>query len=358
LRLQKRRRQGRGQQPGRKHFGRFVQRLCGFELRFLPLIAQKLRGESGLKKKNLIMGTRGSMLALRQSELIKAGLLARFPDLDVQLRVIKTTGDKITDVPLARVGGKGLFVKEIEEALLAGEIDLAVHSMKDVPSELPEGCTIGAVPRREDPRDVLVSVVAESLEALPSGAVVGTSSLRRGAQVLRLRPDVTVESLRGNLDTRLRKAREGRYDAVILAAAGIRRMGWEESITAYLNPEVFLPAIGQGAIGIEIREGDGAVGEWVNSLHDPDTADAVEAERGFLKELEGGCQVPIGGHAKVSVDEVALTGLVASLDGRTVHEASGSAPRDEAETLGRRLAQQVLAAGAKEILDAVYCPQP
>jgi len=304
--------------------------------------------------RTLRIGTRGSLLALRQSEQVKAALSAMHPELRIELKIIKTTGDKILDVPLAKVGGKGLFVKEIEEALLARQVDLAVHSMKDVPAMLPEGLEIAAVPAREDPRDVLVSGKAGTLEELPHGAVIGTGSLRRGAQALALRPDLRVETLRGNLDTRLRKARDGGYDAVILAAAGLHRMGWKDRITAYLDPDVFIPAIGQGALGIEVRADDREVWGLLRGLHDVPTAAAVTAERAFLKELEGGCQVPIGGHAQVRGASVALTGLVASLDGRTLYRETLQAPCEEAERLGRELARELLDRGARTILEEVY----
>ncbi len=304
----------------------------------------------------LRIGTRGSLLALTQSEWVKAELERRWPGCRVELNIIKTTGDKILDVPLAKVGGKGLFVKEIEDALLDGAVDLAVHSMKDVPAVLPAGLEIGAVPRREDARDVLISHAGLPLSELPEGALVGTSSLRRAAQLRNLRPDLTVENLRGNLDTRLRKVREGRYDAVILAAAGIHRMGWKERITSYLEAAHFLPAIGQGALGIEIRTDDEAVRSLLVPLHDPDTAAAVRAERSLLKELEGGCQVPIAGFAQV-VDgsRLELAGLVASIDGKTVYRRVRSAPCEEAQALGRGLARELLEAGARRILDEIYC---
>ncbi|HOV85172.1 MAG TPA: hydroxymethylbilane synthase [Syntrophobacteraceae bacterium] len=307
-----------------------------------------------MARTRLRIGTRGSLLALRQSENVKRDLESLWPDLQVELRIIKTTGDKILDVPLAKVGGKGLFVKEIEDALLAGEVDLAVHSIKDVPSVLPEGLEIGAVPRREDPRDVLVLGKGKTLEDLPPGAAVGTSSLRRGAQLRRERPDIEVLNLRGNLDTRLRKLREGRYDAVVLAAAGLHRMGWEDQITLYLDPSRFIPAVGQGAIGIEVRKDDPRVAARIRPLHDEATSLAIRAERSLLKELEGGCQVPIGGHARIENGRIRLSGLVASLDGMEVHVISAEASIEEAEALGRRLAGELLEAGARRILDEIY----
>jgi hydroxymethylbilane synthase len=312
------------------------------------------RQGTNVTKRRLRIGTRGSLLALTQSTFIKRSLEQFWPDLQVALTIIKTTGDKIQDVPLAKVGGKGLFVKEIEDALLAGDVDLAVHSMKDVPAELPGGLEIGVVPEREDPRDVLVAARGNGLADLPQGGVVGSSSLRRAAQVKRLRPDLRVEMLRGNLDTRLRKLESGQYDAIILAAAGLHRMGWKDRITAYFDPAEFLPAIGQGALGLEFRSDDEATQRLVRPLHHADTAAAVEAERAFLQRLEGGCQVPIGGHAIVSGDRVALSGLVASLDGREIITRQGTAPRAEAAQLGRRIAGELLDAGARRILEDVY----
>ncbi|GKT08467.1 hydroxymethylbilane synthase [Desulforhabdus sp. TSK] len=310
--------------------------------------------EDALTNRTLRIGTRGSLLALKQSTMVKETLESLWPGLRVELHIIKTTGDKILDVPLAKVGGKGLFVKEIEDALLAEEVDLAVHSIKDVPALLPPGLEIGAIPRREDPRDVLITRSGEGLEALPPGARVGTSSLRRSAQLKTLRPDFDIQNLRGNLDTRLRKLHEGMYDAILLAAAGIHRMGWEDKISHYLDRDAFIPAIGQGAIGIELRSADVEVRQILAPVHDADTAVAVEAERSLLRELEGGCQVPIGGHALVQGDHVTLTGLVASLDGRRVFRVTRSAERQEAEVLGREVARALLDRGARQVLAEIY----
>lgn len=307
-----------------------------------------------MKRRRIVIGTRGSKLALRQSLMVKEALENLWEGLEVELSIIKTTGDKITDVPLAKVGGKGLFVKEIEDALLAGSVDLAVHSIKDVPAELPSGLIIGAIPKREDPRDVLVSVSYRSLMDLPQGAVVGTSSLRRTVQIRMLRPDLKVETLRGNLDTRLRKVKEGLFDAVILAAAGIHRMGWHEVIAEYLDPQEFLPAVGQGALGIEIREDDREIAELVSKIHDKTTAFSVTAERSFLRELEGGCQVPIGCHCFVENGAVRLVGMIASLDGATVVRDEIKGRLDEAEMLGRKLAQELRRKGGEEILKSIY----
>jgi hydroxymethylbilane synthase len=294
-------------------------------------------------------------LALTQSEWVKAAIERQWPGCRVELRVIKTTGDRILDVPLAKVGGKGLFVKELEDALLDGSIDLAVHSMKDVPAILPQGLEIGAIPKREDPRDVLISLNGEDLPGLPLRARLGTSSLRRASQIKHLRPDLEIENLRGNLDTRLRKLQEGRYHAIILAAAGMHRMGWKERITAYLDPAQFLPAIGQGALGIEIRSEDDELRQLLAPLHDPITAVAVQAERSFLKKLEGGCQVPIAGNARVLDGcRVELSGLVASVDGRQIFRRTRSAPCEDAKSLGRSLARDLLDDGARAILEEIY----
>ncbi len=307
-----------------------------------------------MSREILRIGTRGSLLALTQSGAVRDAIQALHPSVRVELVVIKTTGDKILDVPLAKVGGKGLFVKEIEEALLSGAVDLAVHSMKDVPAEVPERLAIVVIPKREDARDALVSRGATRLDELPPGARVGTSSLRRAAQLLMLRSDLVIESLRGNLDTRLRKAEEGVFDAVVLAAAGLHRMGWKKRIASYFDAEAFIPAVGQGAIGIETRKDDVELLKLLAPLHDPETAVAVAAERGFLDALQGGCQVPIGGHARVLGSEVELTGLVAATDGKARFHAVRRGAVCDAEALGRALAQELLDAGAKIILDEVY----
>lgn len=312
------------------------------------------RGASETAPGRLTIATRGSQLALWQAGWVKSGIEARFPGTRVELKVIKTTGDKITDVPLAQVGGKGLFVKEIEEALLNGSADLAVHSMKDVPAELPEGLELSAVPEREDPRDAFIANAWERLEDLPRGARVGSSSLRRQAQLRSFRPDLVVETLRGNVDTRLKRLDEGRFDAILLAAAGVRRLGWGHRVRQYLPEGVCLPAIGQGALGIETRTGDAALLPVSRHFNHPPTADAVRAERAFLARLEGGCQVPIAGRAVIEGGRVRLTGLVASLDGARVIRRSASAPRAEAEALGVALAEAVLKAGGADILEEVY----
>lgn len=305
-------------------------------------------------RRSLVLGTRGSRLAIWQAEWVQAKLRDIAPDVTVTLRRIKTSGDKILDVPLAKIGGKGLFVKEIEEALLQGEIDLAVHSMKDVPTALPDGLEILCMPAREDPRDALISRDARVLDQLPRGARVGTSSLRRQAQLLHRRPDLTIGMLRGNLDTRLRKLRDGEFDAVVLAAAGLRRMGWAEQITEYVPPEVSLPAIGQGALGLEGRRDDLFVRGVVAALDHPPTRMAVTAERALLERLEGGCQVPIAAHATLSGERLHLDGLVASVDGRRLVRDSVEGAASSARELGLRLAEQLLRQGGEAILKEIY----
>jgi hydroxymethylbilane synthase len=305
-----------------------------------------------MAKNVLKIGSRGSQLALWQANWVKARLEQK--GYQVEIIKIKTTGDKILDVPLAKVGGKGLFVKEIEEALLRNEIDLAVHSMKDVPSQLPGPLHLAAIPKREDPRDALISRRDLRLSNLPSGAKIGTSSLRRQAQLWAYRSDLEFVMLRGNLDTRLRKVEQGEFDAIILAAAGLHRMEWSDRITEYLSPEVSLPAIGQGALGIECRREDPEVNSQIAFLNDPETACTVTAERALLIRLEGGCQVPIAGHATLSDGEITLEGRVATLDGREVLRERQRAPISDAARLGTRVAESLLAKGADKILKAVY----
>ncbi len=331
-----------------------------------------------MKNERLTIGTRGSKLALWQAEFVKRNLQNMSPGLMIVILKIKTTGDKILDVPLSQVGGKGLFVKEIEEALLRGDADIAVHSMKDVPTDFPEGLHLSAVCEREDPRDALI--VSDALQmkrrgarvkcrtanverqksktslifALPEQAKIGTSSLRRSCQLLSMRPDLRIEQLRGNLDTRLRKLDEGQFDAIVLAAAGVKRLGWQDRITEILPPDISLPAIGQGAIGIECRINDERVNRLIAGLNHQETFIAVRAERAFLRELEGGCQVPIAGYARLIGKKIVMHGLVGSISGDRVIRASIKGDPGRAETLGISLAQEVLAKGAKEILDDVY----
>jgi hydroxymethylbilane synthase len=272
----------------------------------------------------------------------------------IRLERIRTSGDKILDVPLAKIGGKGLFVKEIEEALAGGDIDLAVHSMKDVPSVLPEGLAIICVPAREDARDALLTRNHVGFRALPTGARVGTSSLRRQAQLLAHRSDLNVVMLRGNVNTRLRKLQEGEFDAIVLAAAGLTRLGWAEHVTEYLPPALSLPAVGQGALGIESRADDTFVRELLDPINDHRTSVAVSAERAFLDRLEGGCQVPIAGHAVLENHTVRFEGLVASIDGTQVIRDRIEGPVEQAAPLGTALADRILNAGGRRILDQIY----
>ncbi len=304
--------------------------------------------------KRLSIGTRGSKLALWQSEWVKVKLEEAYPGLNVELVRIKTTGDKILDSPLSKIGGKGLFVKEIEDALFSGRIDLAVHSMKDVPVQLPPGLVLCCYPKREEVRDALVARNNMKLHELPWGAKLGTSSLRRAAQILHLRPDLQVQSLRGNVDTRLRKLDEGQYDAIILAAAGLKRLGLEHRISQYLEPDEVLPAIGQGALGLEVREDDKEMIESLSFLNHVATELAVKAERAFLRKLEGGCQVPIAAYATVHNHTLNLTGMVAELDGSRLVKGSLEGPTEDPELTGTRLAEELLERGADEILKKVY----
>ncbi len=302
----------------------------------------------------LRIATRKSPLALWQANHVRDALLARHPELEVELVTMTTQGDKILDTPLAKVGGKGLFVKELETGMLEGRADLAVHSMKDVPVEFPEGLGLAAVLPREDPRDVLISNEYSSIEALPQGARVGTSSLRRQCQLRRIRPDLEVLDLRGNVNTRLAKLDKGDYDAILLAAAGVKRMGWEERITELLAPEQFIPAIGQGAIGIEIRTDDTRVRPLIEELNDGQTATRIRAERALNEALQGGCQVPIAGYSEISHGVIVLRALVGRPDGSEMVQGVISGRPDDAEELGQVLAEDLLSRGARQILDDVY----
>lgn len=304
-------------------------------------------------QKLIKIGTRKSLLALAQSNGIKAQIEARYPDVTVELVKIMTKGDKILDVPLAKVGGKGLFVKELEEAMLSREVDIAVHSMKDVPAELPDELHLALITPREDPRDAFISNNYKSLAELPQGAKIGTSSLRRRAQLAKIRPDLVIEDLRGNLDTRLRKLDEGQYDAIILAAAGLNRLQLDRATTYFSSVEM-LPAVGQGAVGIEMRRDAEDLLAGLDFLDHWQTKVTVQAERAFLLRLEGGCQVPIAGFCTVEGDQLTLTGLVASVDGKEVVRQTKSGPADQPELLGRTLAEELLAMGGKAILEEVY----
>ena len=308
--------------------------------------------------KKLVIGTRGSKLALWQARWVESELRKLEPSIEIELNIIKTTGDKILDVALAQVGGKGLFVKEIEEALLERRADIAVHSMKDVPTELPCELHLGAICKRENPADAFVSGQAaiKKLAELPNGSHIGTSSLRRTCQLLKSRPDLKISSLRGNLDTRLRKLDDGEYDAIILAVAGMKRLGFGDRITEAIPPDIMLPAIGQGAVGIECRREDPEINALVSRLGHNETSVAVRAERAFLLRLEGGCQVPIAAYARFSPDarRLIMDGLVGDPSGsKTIREGIEGDPAG-AETMGVRLAESLIKQGAGEILARVY----
>lgn len=306
-----------------------------------------------MPSRKLIIGTRGSKLALTQAAWVKEELEKSNPDILVKTKIIKTSGDLFTGAPLHQLGGKGLFTKEIEEALLGQEIDLAVHSLKDLPTELPELLCLGAVSRREDPRDAFLSIDFDFLLDLPRGARLGTSSLRRQSQLLALRPDLKILDLRGNLDTRLRKLEEGQYDAIILACAGLIRLGLGHRIRQALSADIVCPAVGQAALGIEIRCGDSETSGMIQCLHHVETAHAVTAERSLLRHLGGGCHVPIAGHARMEDDQIILQGVVASIDGMRLIKDSARAPHQQAQELGRELANRLLQAGAAELLGAL-----
>ena len=307
---------------------------------------------------SLKIGTRGSALALWQAEWVRSQIQSTHPEIPVELVIIKTQGDKILDVPLAMVGGKGLFVKELEEALLAEEVDLAVHSMKDVPTVIPDGLMLAAILEREDSRDVLLSLQYGGISDLPQGAIVGSSSLRRQSQLLHSRPDLKVVSLRGNVNTRIHKLESGSFDAILLAAAGVKRLGLTQHVVQYLELDTMIPANGQGAIGIEIRQSDAITMAIIAFLNHLPTVQCVSAERAFLAELEGGCQIPIAGYAHLQETVLVMTGRVASLDGKemvtqTVEAQTQGEGQESPESLGRRLGQDILAQGGKRILQQI-----
>ncbi|MEZ0329521.1 MAG: hydroxymethylbilane synthase [Dissulfuribacterales bacterium] len=312
-----------------------------------------------MRKKHFVLATRKSMLAMCQSNWVKSRLEQAFAvqGVTVELLQVVTKGDKILDVPLAQIGGKGLFVKEIEEAILEGRADLAVHSLKDVPTEIPDGLEVTVFPEREDARDAFLSHRCDSISTLPEGARVGTSSLRRKAQIMAMRPDLEIVNLRGNLDTRLKKLKAGEFDAIILAAAGLRRLGIERHIKQYIPPQFLLPAIGQGCLGIEFRTSDSDTRELLSVLHSRETAVCVRAERAFLAALGGGCQVPIAAHAWPSStmqNMLIMEGLVADEAGGRLVRLRLSGSKERPEELGKRLGERVLAAGGQEILNDVY----
>ena len=304
-----------------------------------------------MKAHNIVIGSRGSQLALWQANWVKSELERLHDNVDIDIRIIATSGDIIQDVPLAKIGGKGLFVKEIEEALLANEIDLAVHSMKDVPIDLPTELGISVITKRENPLDALISKNGEKLADLPQGATIGTSSLRRSSQLLKYRDDFKIHPLRGNVDTRLRKVEEGKYDAILLASAGLNRLGWANRITEEISPDILLPAMGQGALGIETRLDDTKIYDFISTLNHEQTHYAVSAERSMVGRLDGGCQVPIGAYARVEKGLVTLKGLVASLDGEVIYKLENVGPVDDAINIGQELGAQLLKMGANEILE-------
>lgn len=304
-------------------------------------------------KTNLIIGTRQSLLALWQSNYIAARLREEYPGCEVTLKKIVTKGDRILDVPLAKIGGKGLFTKEIEQELLDGTIDLAVHSLKDMPTVLPEGLCLTVITERANAGDAFVSNKYSSIEEMPKGAVLGTSSLRRRAQFLAKRPDLKIVDLRGNVDTRLKKLDEGQMDAIILAAAGLTRLGHQDRIKQIIPHEYCLPAVGQGALAIECRTDNFKVRQMLDFLNDTDTRLATDAERAFLGLIEGGCQVPIGVHATVQDGHIHIEAVIASLDGNTVLRDTAEGNAADAAALGRTLGQKMLDNGGREILAAI-----
>jgi len=304
--------------------------------------------------KTIRIATRHSPLAMWQANFVKDELLKFHPDLIVELLPMKTKGDIILDTPLAKVGGKGLFVKELEVAMLEGRADIAVHSMKDVPVDFPEGLGLTTICERDDPRDALVSNNFSSIEQLPLNAVVGTCSLRRQCQLRELRPDIIIKDLRGNVNTRLRKLDEGEYDAIILAAAGLIRLGMQDRIAHFIEPETSLPAVGQGAVGIECRLNDQQTIDLLKSLEHHETRVRVTAERAMNLALQGGCQVPIGSYSVLENNELFLRGLVGSVDGTNIIRKEITGKPEHAEQMGLTLAKQLLASGAKQILAEVY----
>lgn len=306
-------------------------------------------------REKVIIGTRGSKLALWQANHIADCLRKEYKHLTVELKHIMTTGDKILDVPLAKIGGKGLFTKELETEMLSGGIDLAVHSLKDMPTALPKGLTLAAITKRADPGDALVSPKYKTLAHLPEGAKVGTSSLRRKAQLLHVRPDLVISDLRGNVGTRLEKLETEGLDAIVLAAAGLKRLGLEARITAILPKEICLPAVGQGALAIESRAADTEILNLLDFLNDAATVNAATAERAFLQAVEGGCQVPVGVYAAMDGAILNVEAIIAEIDGKTVIRDQISGSPAEASALGRALAQRMLAAGGRQIMVALGC---
>ncbi|MDQ7055730.1 MAG: hydroxymethylbilane synthase [Persephonella sp.] len=305
-------------------------------------------------KLRIRIGTRKSKLALWQANFVANRLKEHFPDIQVELVKITTKGDKILDVPLAKVGGKGLFVKEIEEAMLRGEIDIAVHSLKDVPTYFPEGLGLIAITEREDPRDAFLSVRYSSIDEMPEGAVLGTSSLRRKAQILINRKDLVIKDLRGNVDTRIRKLQDREYDGIILAYAGLKRLGLQNKVRQVFEPDYMIPAVAQGFLGIEARLDDEKTREIVSVLNHRESQIRATAERAFWKRLEGGCQVPLAAYSEISEDKLKITGFVSDLTGNRFFKDSITGVVEDAEGLGEKLAEKLLEMGAKEVLEEIY----
>jgi len=303
--------------------------------------------------KRITIGSRGSKLALWQANWVKSELSRLNNGLNVDIHIIKTSGDKIQDVALAKIGGKGLFVKEIEEALLAKKIDIAVHSMKDVPMKIPRELHISVITERENPLDALISKNGQKLVDLPQNSIIGTSSLRRSSQLLKYRPDFEIKTLRGNIDTRLKKLDDGHYDAILLASAGLNRLGLSARITEKVSYEILLPAMGQGALGLESRIDDTKINEVLTDLDHKITHQTVEAERALVDFLDGGCQVPIGAYATVNGNLITIRGLVASLNGTNVYKLEKIGPVNEAVEIGRELGNDLLKMGADEVLKSV-----
>lgn len=304
----------------------------------------------------LVIGTRGSQLALWQTNFIKSRIESTAPDISIEVRTIKTTGDKLLDSPLSKIGDKGLFTKEIEQQMLEGAIDLAVHSLKDIPTQIPAGLVIGAITEREDLRDVFISHPKKqhsSLSALPHGARIATGSLRRACQLLAFRPDFTIVNIRGNLNTRLEKLDNSDWDGMILAFAGVKRLGLESRVTEILPFEIMLPAVGQGALAVEIRENDSRVADLLKNLHHEPTAIATRAERALLRHLEGGCQVPIGTYGRIEQGKLRLDAMIGSLDGKRIVRGEITGDTTHAEDLGVKLANDLVENGGREILEEI-----
>jgi len=303
-----------------------------------------------MSRNRLVIGTRSSQLALWQADYIASKLGEKYPHLTIEKKLMTTQGDKILNAPLAKIGGKGLFTKELENAMLSGEIDLAVHSLKDMPVEVPAGLQISAITKREDPGDVLVSPKYKLFSQLPQGAKVGTSSLRRKAQLLSVRPDLHICDLRGNVNTRLRKLEEENFDGIILAAAGLKRLGFGDRITDILDKKVCLPAVGQGALAVENRADDQEINELVDFLNDCDTVICTTAERSFLNRVQGGCQVPVGVYGTMQQAVLKVEGIIASLDGSKIYRDYMLGQPEEAYALGQQLADRLLEAGGRTVL--------